>query len=82
MICPKCMVQMHQKSVCKHHESKEMSFTDCRAIGGGSALDESYTTWELKQCPKCARLVVEHYTCFEVEDVVTAEKLAKRLSQV
>lgn len=30
--------------------------------GGGISEEEDYTTWELKECPVCDRLVVEYYT--------------------
>ena len=47
MICPKCLVQMHQKD----------------RIGGGKSTDKIYCTWELKECPHCGRLVKEYYSC-------------------
>ena len=30
-------------------------------IGGGEATDEVYTTWEMKECPGCGRVVRESY---------------------
>jgi hypothetical protein len=30
-------------------------------IGGGESTDERYTTWEIKECPICKRLVREFY---------------------
>lgn len=63
MVCPDCMVQMRQV--------RERD----KSIGGGVALDEEYTTWELKECTKCGRLVVEHYTCLVVDSVEEAKKI-------
>ncbi len=50
MICPKCLVQMHQ----------------FKQIGGGKSTDKGYTTWEIKQCPQCGRLVKEYYSCKKI----------------
>jgi len=46
MICPKCLVQMHQVPM----------------VGGGKSTDKVYTTWELKQCPACGRYTREYYS--------------------
>lgn len=52
MICPTCLIQMHQKG-------KE---------GGGESTDERYYTWEMKECPSCGRLVRESYIAEVVTD--------------
>lgn len=52
MICPECMVQMHQKRD-----------EDGVPQGGGKAEDSNYETWEIKECPSCERLVKESYKC-------------------
>lgn len=59
MICPKCAVQMYQYN----------------QIGGGEAKEDIYTTWEVKKCPSCNRLVKEVYQCvpITVEQVATLE---------
>jgi predicted RNA-binding Zn-ribbon protein involved in translation (DUF1610 family) len=46
MICPKCIVQMHQ----------------VEKTGGGVSGESLYVTWELKQCPSCGRYVKEYYS--------------------
>jgi len=43
-------------------------------IGGGEANDREYTTWEVKKCPSCKRLVKESYTAEVISDN-QAEKL-------
>lgn len=53
MLCNKCMVQMHQKD----------------KIGGGTSEEIKYTTWELKECPACGRVVVEYYAAIEMSGV-------------
>ena len=58
------MVQMHQKE----------------QLGGGTANDKVYTTWEIKECPKCWRLVREYYTA-EVLDSKRFEKI-KRIHHI
>lgn len=58
------MVQMHQKE----------------QLGGGTANDKVYTTWEIKECPKCGRLVREYYTA-EVLDSKRFEKI-KRIHHI
>lgn len=66
MICPKCMVQMHQSG----------------KVGGGRADDESYVTWELKKCPACGREVVEFYNATVIRDKEhLAEIMAHLLSE-
>lgn len=45
MICPNCSIQMHQYKL----------------VGGGTAKDDFYQTWELKKCPNCGRMVRELY---------------------
>lgn len=37
-------------------------------IGGGRSDEEEYTTWELKECPACGRLVVEYYAAIVAKD--------------
>lgn len=49
MICPNCMVQMHQE------------FVGNTPIGGGEATDQKYTTWTVQVCPQCGRRVREYY---------------------
>lgn len=46
MVCPKDLIQMHQKD----------------RIGGGESTDLYYETWELKECPVCGRVVREKYS--------------------
>jgi hypothetical protein len=46
MVCPKDLIQMHQKD----------------KVGGGQSTDEYYETWELKECPACGRVVREQYS--------------------
>lgn len=52
MICPHCMVQMHQ------HENQ----------GGGIAEGNHYETWELKICPSCGRVYKEFYSATLVSE--------------
>jgi len=35
-------------------------------IGGGTAESTAYTTYEVKECPQCGRLVYEGYECREI----------------
>lgn len=49
MICPICMVQMHQL------------IEDGEPKGGGHNNEREYHTWELKICPDCGRVVKEEY---------------------
>lgn len=70
MVCPDDMVQMHQKNI------------DGKPVGGGIANDEQYTTWELKECPNCGRLVVEYYTAIPVETVEQGIRAARSLDTV
>lgn len=49
MICPTDMVQMRQVVLAD------------QPIGGGVANDATYTTWEVKECPICERMVLEFY---------------------
>lgn len=32
-----------------------------KLVGGGTAKDDFYQTWELKKCPNCGRMVRELY---------------------
>lgn len=50
MVCPHCMIQMHQHS----------------RVGGGYSGTDDYYTWELKKCPRCSRMYVEEYRAREV----------------
>lgn len=52
MVCPKCMVQMHQ------YKKK----------GAGSADVDYYDTAEVKECPQCKSQFVEAYVTFEIKD--------------
>ena len=52
MICPKCLIQMHQ-----HNQE-----------GGGVSEDEKYETWEIKICPSCGRKVKEYYSVTVVNE--------------
>ena len=51
MLCPHCMVQMHQ-----------VIGSGGKGVGGGESTDESYTTWELKECSVCFRIYKEFYS--------------------
>lgn len=53
MLCPNCLVQMHQFGT----------------IGGGTAEEDFYDTWELKECPTCGRIYKEYYSAELVDDV-------------
>lgn len=57
---------MHQKTVemVDLMTSPKKEFT--KFVGGGNATDEEYTTWEVKECPVCGRLVLEHYTAIPI----------------
>lgn len=50
MVCPSCMVQMHQKD----------------QLGGGRSDDVIYETYEIKECPQCGRMVIEYYRCQKI----------------
>lgn len=53
-----------------------------KGVGGGTALDTEYTTWELKECLRCGKKMVEFYSCFLVEDVNDAKEILRtRFSQ-
>lgn len=53
MLCPNDGVQMHQKN----------------KLGGGKNSDNYYETWEIKECPKCGRLVKEFYSVTVLSEV-------------
>lgn len=36
-------------------------------IGGGTAEDNRYITWELKECLQCGRTVIEYYEARVIE---------------
>jgi len=63
------MVQMHQKRI------------KAEPIGGGVADDCQYTTWELKECPICERLALEHYTASLVDSVEESTVLVDLFTQ-
>jgi len=65
MLCPACNIQMTQKD----------------KIGGGVSNETEYTTWELKECRNCGRLVKEFYTAVVIRKVRDLEKL-ERLSDL
>lgn len=67
MICPTDMVQMHQ------------FVQDGNPVGGGYAGENQYTTYELKQCPRCNRIVLEFYTAIPFETVDGAKAAAGHL---
>jgi len=52
MVCPICLVQMHQKD----------------KIGGGRSEEDYYETWEVKECPSCGRLYEEYYRTRLISD--------------
>jgi hypothetical protein len=54
MICPKCLVQMHQ----------------FEKMGGGESNDYLYKTWEVKECPVCLRKVMEVYSATVMSDAL------------
>lgn len=60
MICPNCLIQMVQKD----------------RVGGGTAEDERYITWELKECLQCGRTVVEYYEARVLEPLLLQDLLA------
>ena len=37
-------------------------------IGGGEGNDKEYTTWEVKKCPSCKRLVKESYSAIVINE--------------
>jgi len=47
MICPDCLIQMHEKD----------------RVGDGISLTDCYETWMILECPGCGRLVKEFYSC-------------------
>ena len=50
MICPDCKEQMIQLN----------------NIGGGISNETEYSTWEIKSCPWCDRVVLEYYAAIVV----------------
>lgn len=64
---------MHQKVALPAYDGAE-------PIGGGIADQNEYTTWELKECPVCKRLCVEHYSAIVVTSVEEARMVASSLS--
>lgn len=52
MLCPSCVIQMHQKA----------------RIGDGESNDVNHSTWELKECPVCGRQIVEFYAAVVVDN--------------
>lgn len=54
---------------------------DTHFVGGGVGDDHQYTTWELKECPVCKRLCLEHYSAITVENIVEAEYIVRHLSK-
>lgn len=48
-------------------------------VGGGVSSESEYTTWELKECPQCGRLVVEFYTAIPVSAIPVAHRLVGEL---
>lgn len=44
-------------------------------VGGGSATEKLYETYEVKECPACNRMVKESYRC---EVISKTEALALR----
>ena len=51
MMCPKCMVQMHQKN----------------ERGGGRAEEDYYETWTIQECPACGANYKEFYSAKRIE---------------
>ncbi len=63
MICPNCMVQMHQKIDLKLAQISPSELFGSRVFaGGGTSTDEEYTTWTIQTCPECGREVKEFYS--------------------
>lgn len=54
MICPKCLIQMHQKAEVDLRGRIE-------SVGGGESTEEKYSTWTIQECPGCHRLIRESY---------------------
>lgn len=78
MVCPSCMVQMHQKVAEYAGDDEQKPFP----IGGGVSDENQYTTWELKECPSCKRQVTEFYSAILVPNEVVAQMLAESLTNV
>lgn len=72
MICPTCMVQMHQKVIQINIPNDNNPLHDFHVIdefcGGGEANDTQYTTWEIKVCPQCGREVKESYSAIVIKE--------------
>lgn len=51
MLCPKCLIQMHQLN----------------KLGGGKTSEKFYETWEIKECPGCLRKFIEYYSAAELK---------------
>lgn len=65
MVCPKCMVQMHQAF---QEEKFDDGTIKRQPLGGGSAEEDSYKTWTIQKCPQCKKLIKESYSAIEVDD--------------
>lgn len=68
MICPKCMVQMHQAA--RVNENMQPEF-----MGGGFSEVEDYMTWTVQECDNCGDLYVEMYRTFRLPDELRVEDL-------
>lgn len=77
MICPKCLVQMHQSINIPKTLDPTFDF-----VGGGIAEDATYETWELKRCPTCGRLTVEFYGAYWVTSYDDAILLVKQIQKI
>lgn len=62
MICPNCMVQMHQKPL------PTLPGLTVQFAGGGTSDDSEYTTWTIQICPDCGREVKEFYSATVVKE--------------
>jgi hypothetical protein len=49
--------------------------------GSGLSEDNRYTTWELKKCPHCGILILEHYSAVIVGGPEDAMQIAANINQ-
>ena len=57
MLCPRCMIQMHQY----------------RELGNGKSEEDYYETWTMQECPGCGRIYKEFYSAELSESIKSEE---------